>query len=285
MQPVIHPFFHQASFTLSYVVYCEDTKHCAIIDPALDLNLHCGTLDYEFANSIIRFIKSKNLFLEWILETHAHADHITAANYIQQKLGGKKAISKAITKVQTTFKKIFNWDTQFNPDGSQFDLLLEDNMSLPLGNLQIECLATPGHTPDGMSYKIADNVFVGDTLFMPDSGSARCDFPGGDAQVLYQSIQRIYRLEGHTNLYMCHDYQPNSREVEFVTTVAAQKQHNIQINASIEQHEYVAVRNNRDSHLKHTRMLYPALQFNILAGQAPAQESNKRRYIKIPLTI
>ena len=282
-QPVIKAFFHQTTFTLTYVVHCPTTKQCAIIDPALDFDIFAGKLDVEFAQNIIDYVNYYQLDVKWIMETHAHADHVTAASYLKHKLGGKLVCGQAITSVQTTFKALFNLP-EFASDGSQFDQLVNEGDSLPLGELTIKVLATPGHTPDSMTFVIGDNAFIGDTLFMPDSGSARCDFPDGSAAELYQSIQKIYALGDHITLYMCHDYQPNGRELVYCCKVSEQKAHNIQINAAVSEAEYVRIREQRDNRLAVPRLIYPSLQLNIRAGQLPEPEESGQYFLKTPLT-
>ncbi len=283
MQTHIEHFFHPSSFTITYVVYDKQSKECAIIDPALDFDALASSVDVEQAQNIINFVQQHDLTVTYILETHAHADHISSANYLKNKLGGKIAIGKPITGIQKTFKTIFNLAKDFNTQGMQFDQLLNEGDKLPLGDGEIQVLATPGHTPDSVTYVINNNAFVGDTLFMPDSGSARCDFPGGDAQTLFESIHKIYALGDDTNLYMCHDYQPGGRELKFKTTVAEQKRDNIQISANVPKEEYVKVREARDETLANPKLLFPALQCNIQAGKLPQFAEEENPYLKIPV--
>lgn len=279
----IQHFFHHSSFTLSYIVYDAQTKECAIIDPALDYDPISSTVDNVFANQLINFIRVNELQLKYILETHAHADHISSAFYIKQQLGGDICIGKGIKSIQKTFKTLFNLAKDFNTQGVQFDHLLTEGDALPLGAFQIKVLETPGHTADSLTFVIDGNAFVGDTLFMPDSGSARCDFPGGNASLLYQSIQKIYALDENTTLYMCHDYQPGGRALKFSTTVAEQKANNIQINASVTCAEYVEVREARDAMLANPKLIFPALQCNIQAGNLPQHDEQNQHYFKTPI--
>ncbi|WDE07334.1 MBL fold metallo-hydrolase [Thalassomonas viridans] len=282
MTPEIKAFFHQPSSTLCYVVTCPESRKCAVIDPVLDFDIYSGEIDTAFATTIIDYIQEEALQLEWLLETHAHADHVTAASYLKKRLGGKIACGSEITSIQETFKSVFNLK-DLNTDGGQFDRLLSDGETLELGHCSIKVLATPGHTPDSLTYVIGNNAFIGDTLFMPDSGSARCDFPRGSAAQLYQSIQKIYRLGNDITLYMCHDYQPNQRALRYACPVSEQREMNIHIADGVSEQEYVTTRQQRDTGLAIPRLLYPALQFNIIAGQLPAAEDNNQHYLKLPL--
>lgn len=279
----IQHFFHQPSFTLSYVVFDSQTKECAIIDPALDYDPVASKVDCEFAKQLITFIQSNQLTVNYILETHAHADHISSAFYLKQQIGGDICIGKSIKRIQKTFKTVFNLAKDFNTQGVQFDRLLTEGDELALGNFTFNIFETPGHTCDSLTFVIEDNAFVGDTLFMPDSGSARCDFPGGDATLLYQSIQKIYGLGDKTNLFMCHDYQPGGRELKYKTTVAEQKAKNIQIDQSVNCEQYVKVREERDATLANPKLIYPALQCNIQAGDLPKQDEKNNHYFKTPI--
>lgn len=283
MSVVISPFFHEPSFTLSYIVHCPETMECAIIDPALDFDIYAGKLDNTFAQQLIDFVEAHNLTVKWIMETHAHADHVTAATYLKNKLGGSIVCGAQVTSVQHTFKNLFNLP-EFMDDGSQFDVLVNDGDELKLGNLSFSVLATPGHTPDSVTYVIENNAFIGDTLFMPDSGSARCDFPDGSAAELYASIQKIYALGDNTTLYMCHDYQPNQRELAYHCTVAQQKADNLHISAGVTKDDYVNTRETRDGSLKVPRLIYPSLQLNIRAGQLPPADDTGQYFLKTPLT-
>ena len=283
MSVVISPFFHQASFTLSYVVHCPETLECAIIDPALDFDIYAGKLDNTFAEQLIDFVEAQSLKVKWIMETHAHADHVTAATYLRNKLGGKTVCGSQVTSVQRTFKTLFNLP-EFADDGSQFDVLVNEGDELKLGNSSFKVLETPGHTPDSVTYVINDKAFIGDTLFMPDSGTARCDFPDGSAAELYTSIQKIYALGDNTTLYMCHDYQPNQRDLAYCCTVAEQKCNNVHVFSGITAEDYAKIRENRDGSLKVPRLIYPALQLNIRAGQLPPPEASGQYFLKTPLT-
>ncbi|MDG1732149.1 MAG: MBL fold metallo-hydrolase [Thalassotalea sp.] len=280
----IQHFFHPASFTISYVVFDDETAKCAVIDPALDYDPVASSVNTAFAQQIITFIETNKLSLSYILETHAHADHISSAFYLKKKLGGDICIGKNIVGIQKTFKTIFNLAKDFNTQGVQFDTLLNDGDVLKLGNFDIKVMSTPGHTPDSVTYLVDNNAFIGDTLFMHDSGSARCDFPGGDASLLYKSIQRIYELDDNTNLYMCHDYQPAGRELMFVATVAEQKQENIQIQASTSEQDYVTKREARDATLANPKLIFPALQCNIQAGDLPPADNDEKHYFKTPIS-
>ncbi|MFD2166930.1 MBL fold metallo-hydrolase [Thalassotalea euphylliae] len=283
MQPVIQHFFHPASYTLTYVVHCPKTRQCAIIDPALDFDIFSGELDIKAIEEVLAYIENENLSVKWLMETHAHADHVTGATALKKRIGGQTVCGKNIVSVQHTFKSLFNQD-DFSDDGSQFDQLVSEGDKLSLGCLDISIIDTPGHTPDSVTYIIGDNAFVGDTLFMPDSGSARCDFPDGCAKQLYQSIQKIYALGEHITLYMCHDYQPNKRELLYCCSVADQKAHNVHVASTVSEHEYVETRETRDRKLAVPRLIYPSLQLNIRAGELPAAENNGAHYLKLPLS-
>ena len=246
-------FFDEETHTISYVITDKQTNSCAVLDSVLDLDYASGKINYLNADKIINFITENNLKLCWLIETHVHADHLSAAPYIQQNLGGKIAISKEIVKVQEIFGKVFNAGTEFERDGSQFDLLLEDGDTYEIGNLRGKALHTPGHTPACMAHVIEDTVFVGDTLFMPDGGTARADFPGGDARTLFRSIQKILALPDNTRMFVCHDYMPNGREVKWETTVSEQKQNNIHIGGAINEDEFVKLREKRDSYFRNAQ--------------------------------
>ena len=282
--PVIKAFFHHDSSTLTYVVHCPTTKICCVIDAALDYDIYSGDISSDCLTLLYDYIREQELSVEWILETHAHADHMTASQEIKKSLGGKIAVGCGIKDVQASVRTMLNLPKD-RLNTLDFDQLLEDGQSIALGNLTINVMATPGHTPDSVTFVIGDNAFVGDTLFMPDSGSARCDFPNGSAAQLYQSIQKIYQLGDHINLYMCHDYQPNGRALAYVCNVAEQKQSNIQINETINEQDYVNNRESRDQKLAIPRLLYPALQINVRGGKLPPVESNQQAYIKMPLQL
>lgn len=279
----VQAFLDKQTETWSYVVFDHIGGAAAIIDPVLDLDYASGRTNHAGADEIIAFAKEKQLTLQWIFETHAHADHLSAAPYIKQQLGGKIATGKNITTVQTTFKGVFNLD-DLAVDGSQFDHLLADGETFAIGELQGKVIATPGHTPACMSWIIGDAVFVGDTLFMPDVGTARCDFPGGDAKTLYQSVQKILAMPDDTRLFMCHDYPPeNRRDYQYVSTVAEHKQHNIHVRDGISEAEFIAMREARDATLAMPRLIIPSIQVNVRAGQMPEPESNGTVYLKLPL--
>lgn len=283
MSTHIESFFHGPSSTVCYVVFDSKSLKAMVIDAPLDFDMVNGNVSYHFADELIHYIDSHHLDVDWILETHAHADHLTAAQYLKQKLGAKVATGKYITQVQQHFKQALNIDIA--SDGSQFCHLFEDNEVFYLGEEPVTVLFTPGHTPDSVTYLIGNNAFVGDTLFMPDSGTARCDFPGGDASQLYHSIQRIFDLGDNTHLYMCHDYQPNGRELSFVTTVEAQKHYNVHLKNNVTQHDYVAIREQRDKTLAAPKLIMPSIQVNINAGHFPTPESNGAVYLKQPINF
>jgi len=279
----VESFFDPETWTFTYVVSAGKGSPCVVIDSVLNYDSNSGRTATRSADQVIEFIQAKQLKLEWILETHAHADHLTAAPYLQEKLGGKLVIGNHIVNVQNVFKGVFNLDSGFATDGSQFDRLLKEDESLPFGNLSLKALFVPGHTPACMAYEIGDALFVGDTLFMPDVGTARCDFPGGDARALYQSIQKILAYPQETKLYMCHDYPPNGRPAEHCTTVGAEKAGNIHIHDGITEEQFVQMRTKRDSTLDMPKLILPSIQVNIRAGHFPEPESNGKSYLKIPL--
>ncbi|WP_251358527.1 MBL fold metallo-hydrolase [Kangiella sp. TOML190] len=276
----IRSFYHNASGTWSYLVTDQPQRKCAIIDPVMDFDLSSGSIGFDAINPIIEIIETESLQLVWILETHAHADHLTAANYVKQKLGGKTVIGAGITAVQQHFAQVFNLDIAC--DGSQFDRLVSEGDRLALGDFSFEVYSTPGHTSDSIIYKIADNIFLGDTFFHPNSGTARCDFPGGDAATLFQSLSKILSFSEQSRLWLCHDYPGNDREPIDAIPLAQMKQ-NIHIQNAPNQASYVELRQSRDSQLAVPKLLYPALQVNICAGQLPQAESNGANYLKIPL--
>ena len=281
--PEIKAFFDPATFTISYVVHDGAGGPCAIIDPVLDFDPKAARISTVSAQSIIDFVKEKNLTVEWILETHAHADHLSAAYWIKQQTGGKIAIGEGITGVQAHFAKLFNLGPEFAADGSQFDHLFAAGERFTVGSLVAEVLFTPGHTPACVCYQIDDAVFVGDTLFMPDYGTARTDFPGGDAHVLYESIQHILSLPAETRLFMCHDYQPGGREPKWETTVAEQREHNLMIHEGVSEEAFVSARKEKDAKLAAPVLILPSLQVNIRAGRLPEPEDNGVQYLKLPL--
>ena len=283
LQPEVTPFFDEPTNTLSYVVKDPGSDACAIVDSVLNLDYPSGTISFDGADAIIAYIESNRLSLEWILETHVHADHLSAAPYIQQQLGGRIAIGQSISTVQETFGEIFCAGPGFARDGSQFDVLLADGDSIDIGSMSGRAMHTPGHTPACMTYVLGDAVFVGDTLFMPDGGTARADFPGGDARVLYRSIQRILALPGEYRIFVCHDYLPNGRELEFETTVAAQLNDNIHVHAGSTEDGFASMREKRDVTLGMPNLILPSLQVNMRAGHVPPPESGERFFLKLPL--
>ncbi|HYD75926.1 MBL fold metallo-hydrolase [Ramlibacter sp.] len=283
MTPAVHADFDPSTGTVSYVVHDGPGSPCAIIDPVLDYEPRSGRTGTASADRLVEFVRSNELRVEWILETHAHADHLTAAPYLKEALGGRTAIGEHIATVQRVFKGIFNLEPEFRTDGSQFDRLLADGDELRIGRLVGHVLHVPGHTPADLAYRFGDAVFVGDTLFMPDVGTARCDFPGGDATTLYGSIRRLLDLPPATRLFMCHDYPPGGREAAWETTVAAQRAGNIHVRDGVGEAEFVAMRTQRDTTLGMPLLILPAVQVNIRAGQLPPAESNGVAYLKIPV--
>lgn len=284
-RPEVTPFFDEDTNTFSYVVKDPASQACAVIDSVMEIDYASGRTSLTGADKIIEFIQDQGLTLEWLIETHVHADHLSAAPYIQHKLGGKIGIGAKITVVQDTFGKIFNAGTEFARDGSQFDALFHDGDEYRVGELVCHAIHTPGHTPACMTHVMGDAAFVGDTLFMPDGGTARADFPGGDARVLYQSIQRVLTLPDEVRLFMCHDYQPGGRELEYLTTVKAEKEHNIHIHTGIDENAFVEMREARDATLGMPRLILPSLQVNMRAGHLPEAEDNGTVYLKLPLNL
>ena len=281
--PRVHAFFDEATNTITYVVQDPAGTACAVIDSVLDFDYASGRTDTRSADAVIAFIKDHGLDLHWILETHVHADHLSAAPYLQEALGGQIGIGERITVVQETFGKIFNEGTRFQRDGSQFDRLFHEGDSFTIGTLQGHVLHTPGHTPACLTYVIGDAGFVGDTLFMPDFGTARCDFPGGDARTLFRSIRRVLSLPPQTVLYMCHDYRPGGRELRWMTTVAEQRAYNIHAHDGMAEDDFAAMRAERDATLAMPVLLLPSVQVNMRAGELPPAEANGMRYLKIPI--
>lgn len=282
-RPQVHGLFDKATWTVTYVVHDGPGSACAIIDPVLDYDPKSGRTRTDSADRVIDYVKANGLKVEWILETHAHADHVTAAPYLKEKLGGRTAIGEHIRTVQQVFKGIFNLEPEFRQDGSQFDHLLRDGEEFRIGALTARVLHVPGHTPADVAYQVGDAVFVGDTMFMPDVGTARCDFPGGDAKTLYASMRRLLGLPPETRLFMCHDYPPAGRDVTFETTVAEQRAKNIHVKDGITEAEFVSMRTKRDAGLDMPVLILPAVQINIRAGQRPPKEDNGLSYLKIPL--
>jgi len=283
IRPEVTGFFDPATNTISYVVKDPGSDACAVIDPVMDIDYAAGRLAHEQADRIIAFIREHGLRLEWLIETHVHADHLSGAPYIQERLGGKLGIGRNITVVQDTFGKVFNEGTEFQRDGSQFDHLFDDGDSYRIGTLRGRALHTPGHTPACMTHVIGDAAFVGDTLFMPDGGSARADFPGGDAGALYDSIQKVLALPEETRLFMCHDYGPNGRDIAWETTVAAERAHNIHVGGGKGRDEFIRMREARDATLAMPRLIIPSLQVNMRAGELPPADKDGKRFLKVPL--
>ncbi|PFG58009.1 glyoxylase-like metal-dependent hydrolase (beta-lactamase superfamily II) [Vibrio sp. ES.051] len=284
MTPNVYEFFDLKTFTYSYVVVDSTSQQCAVIDSVLDYDPASGRTSYETADKLIEFVVENGLKVEWILETHVHADHLSAAPYIKQKLGGKLGIGDKITVVQDTFGKLFNAGNDFAMDGSQFDHLFADQETFTLGGIQAQAIHTPGHTPACMAYVIDNCVFVGDTLFMPDYGTARCDFPGGDAATLYHSIQKLFALPDKTRVFMCHDYKaPNREKYQFETTIGDERLHNIHVKQDISEQQFVEMRERRDATLNMPTLILPSVQVNMRAGKLPPEEDNGVRYLKIPL--
>ena len=279
----IKGFFDEETSTISYVVYDMTSKKCAVIDSVLDFDFSTGSIDYHNAEKIIFYIEKMKLDLEWLIETHVHADHLSASPYIQKKLGGKIGISEKISDIQNIFGKTFNAGTEFQRDGSQFDRLFKDNDEYKIGSIKCKVINTPGHTPACTAHVIGNSIFVGDTLFMPDLGSARADFPGGDARELYRSIQKILSYPDDTLIFVCHDYPPTSRKVEWVTTVGEQKKNNIHVKTSIGEDEFVKVREARDKTLSMPKLIIPSIQVNMRAGNLPPSEDNGDVFIKVPI--
>jgi glyoxylase-like metal-dependent hydrolase (beta-lactamase superfamily II) len=284
-QPDVQAFFHEATNTVSYIVADPTSKRAAVIDPVLDFDPRSGKASARSADAILQAAAARGLQIEWILETHAHADHLSAAPYLRTRTGARVGIGEHIRDVQTIFRPVFNLD-DVSRDGSEFDRLFRDGESFKLGNLEVSVIHTPGHTPACVSYRIGDAVFVGDTLFMPDYGTARADFPGGDARTLYRSIRRLLDLPPDTQLYMCHDYKPAGREhYAWQTTVAEQRAHNVHVHDGVTESGFVAMRNARDSTLAAPTLLLPSIQVNIRAGRLPRAEGNGVRYLKIPMKL
>lgn len=279
----IQPFFDPKTWTVSYVVSDIATRNAAVIDPVLDYNFKSGHTDTKAADALLAYIKSEKLTVQWILETHAHADHLSGARYLQERAGGQIAIGEHIREVQATFKKIYNLEQSFLPDGSQFDHLFKDGEVFKIGNVEATALLVPGHTPADLAYLVDGAVFVGDTLFMPDVGTARADFPGGDAHTLYRSIHRLLTLPPETRVFVCHDYPPKGREARWETTIAEQKAGNIHVRDGISEEEFVTMRKARDRVLEVPTLILPSIQVNVRAGQLPPADENGVAYLRIPL--
>ncbi len=283
LKPQVHGIFDPATWTVTYVVHNGPGSAAAIIDSVLDYDPKSGRTRTTSADKVIDYVMAQDLKVQWILETHAHADHLSAAPYLKQKLGGKIGIGDQITRVQKVFKDIFNLEPEFRLDGSQFDVLLKNEETFLIGELTARVMAVPGHTPACVAYQVGDAVFVGDTLFMPDVGTARCDFPGGDAKTLYASVRKLMSLPPETRLFMCHDYPPNDRPIAYETTVAEQRAKNIHMHDGISEAQFVQMRTKRDATLEMPVLILPAVQINIRAGELPPREANGIAYAKIPL--
>ncbi|MDR5792118.1 MBL fold metallo-hydrolase [Caballeronia sp. LZ008] len=283
MQAIIQPFFDINTGTMTYVVYEAPGSAAAIVDPVLDYDPKAARTSTKSADAVVAFVRDQRLSVEWILETHAHADHLSAAPYLKRTLGGKIGIGESIRTVQGVFKKIFDLEPEFQLDGSQFDHLFADGDRFMIGALEATALFVPGHTPADMAYRVGDAVFVGDTLFMPDLGTARCDFPGGDARAMYRSIQRLLALDPDTRLFVCHDYPPETRAPKWQATVREQREKNIHVGGGKTEDEFVAMREARDATLGMPTLILPAIQVNIRAGHFPDAASNGTTYLKIPL--
>jgi glyoxylase-like metal-dependent hydrolase (beta-lactamase superfamily II) len=284
MKPDVQPFRHESSGTWSYLVADPSTRRSAIIDPVLDFDAKSGQGTTASAAAIAAFVRERGLTNEWILETHAHADHLSAAPWLQAAIGGKIAIGQGIRDVQRAFREILNLEPAFPVDGRQFDTLLADDEAFMIGSLEARVIATPGHTSDSLSYLVGDAVFVGDSIFMPDSGTARCDFPGGDAKLLYASIRRLFELPPATRVFVCHDYRPGGREARCETTIAEERAANIHVKDGTSEAHFTAMRQKRDATLDMPALIYPAVQFNIRGGRPPPAEPNGRSYLKLPFS-
>jgi len=283
VRPEVKGFFDPATNTISYVVKDPGSNACAIVDSVMDIDYAAGRITYDHADEIIDWVTSHGLKVEWLIETHVHADHLSAAPYIQDRLGGKIGIGRNITVVQDTFGKVFNEGTEFQRDGSQFDRLFDDGDTYSVGGMTCLAIHTPGHTPACMTHVMGDAAFVGDTLFMPDGGSARADFPGGDAGVLYDSIQKVLSLPDETRLFMCHDYGPNGRDIQWETTVGEEKAHNIHVGGGKTKEEFVRFRTERDAQLAMPKLIIPSLQVNMRGGELPPADEDGKRFLKVPL--
>lgn len=282
-RPDVVPFFDKDSSTFSYLVIDAVTQHCAIIDPVMDFDYPSGKVSYESADQLIEYIQQHALTLDWIIETHVHADHLSSAPYIREKLGGKVGIGQHVMEVQSIFGDIFNENDDFKRDGSQFDVLFKDGDTYQIGELTVYAFDTPGHTPVCMTHVVGDAAFVGDTLFMPDAGTARADFPKGDARILFQSVQTILALPEETRVFVCHDYGPNGRAIEHVATVHEHKMRNVHVKQGTDIDAYVRMREARDATLGMPRYILPSLQVNMRAGELPPSEKNGQHYFKIPI--
>jgi glyoxylase-like metal-dependent hydrolase (beta-lactamase superfamily II) len=285
MQPTVTPFFHQPTGTWSYVVADDEAREAVVIDPVLDYDWRSGRTGTAAADRIVAHCAASGLTVTWILETHAHADHLSSARYLQSRLGGGIAIGEGIRNVQATFKRVFGLDEEFRADGSQFDRLLADGEPLGVGRIPGRVIGTPGHTNDSVAYLIGDALFVGDTIFIPDGGSARCDFPGGDAAELYRSVRRLYALPPATRVFVCHDYAPGGREVRCETTIAEQRAANIHLRDGTTEQEFIAMRRARDATLDVPNLIIPSVQVNIRAGALPPPGPDGVSYLKVPVNV
>ena len=285
VRPDVTGFFDEATNTISYVVRDPTSDACAIIDSVMDIDYAAGRIAFAHADRIVEHVRTQSLRVEWLIETHVHADHLSAAPYLQRQLGGRIGIGERIVQVQETFGKVFNEGTEFKRDGSQFDRLFADGETYRIGDMTAVAMHTPGHTPACTTHVVGDAAFVGDTLFMPDGGTARADFPGGDARTLYRSIQRILALPLQTRLFMCHDYGPNGREIRWETTVAEERAKNIHVCEGVDEDDFVRMRTQRDATLSMPRLILPSLQVNMRAGQLPPADADGRRFLKLPLNV
>ena len=284
-KPHVQHFFDPHTWTLTYVVSDPVSRRCAIIDPVLDLDYPSGTLTTEIADQLIAYVRAQDLSVDYIIETHVHADHLTSALYLQKKLGGKILIGAQITTVQETFASVYNEPSDFPVNGSQFDVMVGDGDRFMLGGIECHAFHVPGHTPACMAYLFGDALFVGDTLFMPDGGTARCDFPGGDAKTLFHSIKRLLTLPSETRMFVCHDYQPNDRELQFETTVGMQRAENIHVNDNVTEESFVSMRETRDATLGMPTLILPSLQVNIRAGHLPPADTDGKLFLRVPINV
>jgi glyoxylase-like metal-dependent hydrolase (beta-lactamase superfamily II) len=281
--PQVQSFFHVPTWTFTHVVYDHEGGHAAVIDPVLDFDPKSGRTGTASAQQVVDFVRERRLKVDWVLETHAHADHLSSAPFMQAQVGGQVAIGQGIDQVQRTFKQLFNLEDSLATDGSQFGRVFRDGDEVPLGELTLKVLSVPGHTPADVAYQVGDAVFVGDTLFPPDVGTARCDFPGGSARALYRSVQRLLALPPETRLFMCHDYPTTDRTVCAMTTVAEQRARNIHVHDGVSEADFVALREARDATLQMPQLILPSIQVNIRAGHLPPAEANGVRYLKLPI--